>query len=135
MESLIRNTKQIKQAIDFTKVQNGKIHPTDIDAVLEFDNEALILIEVKSYKKCLLPKGQRLVLERIVDSWHTQKAIVLLVEHYFENEDENIPLHLCKIKSFYHDKTWREDENKTSLIKCLNGLGKNWKIKKLRFEE
>ena len=37
--SLIRNSKQVRQTIDFTGVQSGKIHPTDIDAVLEFDNE------------------------------------------------------------------------------------------------
>jgi hypothetical protein len=32
--TLIRNSKQIKQGVDFTGVQNGPIHPTDIDAVL-----------------------------------------------------------------------------------------------------
>ena len=45
-KSLIRNSKQVKQVIDFTGIQNGKIHPSDIDAVLEFNNDALILIEV-----------------------------------------------------------------------------------------
>ena len=54
-KSLIRNSKQVKQVIDFTGVQNGKIHPSDIDAVLEFDNDALILIEVKrKYNKILI---------------------------------------------------------------------------------
>ena len=76
MESLIRNSNQTKQGIDFTGVENGKIHPTDIDAVLEFDNEALILIEVKR-KGSKLPLGQRLLLERLCDSWHTEKSIVL----------------------------------------------------------
>ena len=47
--TLIRRPNQIKQGIDFTGVQNGPIHPTDIDAVLEFDNEALILIEIKIF--------------------------------------------------------------------------------------
>ena len=37
--SLIRNRKLIKQVIDFTGLQNGKMHPSDIDAVLEYDNE------------------------------------------------------------------------------------------------
>ena len=45
--SLIRNSNKTKQGLDFTGVQNGKIHPSDIDAVLEFDNEVLILIESK----------------------------------------------------------------------------------------
>jgi hypothetical protein len=41
MKSLIRNSNQAKQGLDFTGVENGKIHPSDIDAVLEFNNEAL----------------------------------------------------------------------------------------------
>ena len=39
-KGLIKNRKRIKQVIDFTGIQNGKLHPSDIDAVLEFDNEA-----------------------------------------------------------------------------------------------
>ena len=62
--TLIRRPNQIKQGIDFTGVQNGPIHPTDIDAVLEFDNEALILIEIKRVDNNM-PTGQKLVLERI----------------------------------------------------------------------
>ena len=45
--TLIRNANKVIQAIDFTGVQNGSIHPSDIDAVFEFDNELLILMEVK----------------------------------------------------------------------------------------
>ena len=44
MSSLIRNSNRVKQAIDFTGVQNGKIHPSDVDAVFEFDNKFLILM-------------------------------------------------------------------------------------------
>ena len=62
--SLIRNRNKVKQVIDFTGVQNGNMHPSDIDAVLEFDNEVLILIEVK-YKFNSIPTGQRLLLERL----------------------------------------------------------------------
>ena len=56
--SLIRNRNKVKQVIDFTGVQNGNMHPSDIDAVLEFDNEILILIEVK-YKFKTIPTGQK----------------------------------------------------------------------------
>jgi len=68
MSSLIRNSDRVKQAIDFTGVQNGKIHPSDVDAVFEFDNKFLILMEVK-YKDALIPTGQRLLLERIAAAW------------------------------------------------------------------
>ena len=67
MSSLIRNRKKVRQVIDFTGVQNGNMHPSDIDAVLEFDNEVLILIEVK-YKFKKIPTGQRLLLERLCKS-------------------------------------------------------------------
>ena len=65
---LIRSSKQVKQAIDFSGVQNGVIHPSDVDAVLEFGNKALILMEVKR-RGNMIPTGQRLMLERIVDRW------------------------------------------------------------------
>ena len=89
--SLIRNSNQTKQGLDFTGVENGKIHPTDIDAVLEFDNQALILMEVKRIHN-EIPTGQRLVLERICDSWHTDKSVVLFVTHNFKIENIDIPL-------------------------------------------
>ena len=69
--SLIRNANQVKQAIDFTGIKNGKIHPSDIDAAFEFDNEALILIEVKRIGNDI-PTGQRLLLERICDMAYRQ---------------------------------------------------------------
>ena len=89
--SLIRNSNQVKQAIDFTGIKNGKIHPSDIDAAFEFDNEALILIEVKRIGNDI-PTGQRLLLERICDSWHTDKSIVLKVTHSYPYDDTDIPL-------------------------------------------
>ena len=92
MNSLIRDRKKVKQVIDFTGVQNGKIHPSDIDAVMEFDNKVLILIEVKR-KHVLIPMGQRILLERICDSWHIpEKAIILKVEHEFDDAEQDIVL-------------------------------------------
>ena len=44
---LIKHPNRAKQIIDFKGVQNGKIHPSDIDAVLEFDSKYLLLFELK----------------------------------------------------------------------------------------
>ena len=63
-EGLIRNTNQVKQAIDFKGLDFGNIHPSDIDAVLEFDNKHLILFEIKRSGNDI-PIGQRLLLKRI----------------------------------------------------------------------
>jgi len=129
--SLIRNTKQIRQTIDFTGIESGKIHPTDIDVVLEFDNEVLILMEVKR-KGNKIPIGQRLVLERIADSWHTNKVVVLYVTHNFKNDDKDIPLNECNVDSIYINKEWKEAKNEITLSNTLKGFSKKWNIKKFR---
>ena len=69
-KGLIRNRKRVKQVIDFTGVQNGKLHPSDIDAVLEFDNEVLILIEVK-YK---FTTTVTLIISDIIELKHPKKS-------------------------------------------------------------
>ena len=129
--SLIRNTKQIRQTIDFTGIESGKIHPTDIDVVLEFDNKVLILMEVKR-KGNKIPIGQRLVLERIADSWHTNKVVVLYVTHNFKNDDKDIPLNECNVDSIYINKEWKEAKNEITLSNTLKGFSKKWNIKKFR---
>ena len=128
--SLIKNVNHIKQAIDFTGLQNDKIHPSDIDAVLEFDNEALILMELKNYNSNGIPTGQRLILERIADSWHTRKAIVLEIRH---NQLGTAPINLsrCAVKSYYLSGSWIDTD---IMVKdALNALGYFWKIGKLKF--
>jgi|TARA_E500000305_G_C3962552_1_gene207891 hypothetical protein len=130
--SLIRNRNKVKQVIDFTGVQNGNMHPSDIDAVLEFDNEVLILIEVK-YKFKTIPTGQRLLLERICNSWHNEKSLVIKVEHEFDREDENIPLDKCWITGVYYDKKWIYYSDKINFVTYINALGKKWNCKKCKF--
>ena len=129
--SLIRNSKQVKQSIDFTGIQSGKIHPTDIDVVLEFDNEVLILMEVKRTGN-EIPLGQKLVLQRIANSWHTEKVVVLYVTHNFKNDDKDIPLKDCNVESIYIKSEWRKAKQKITLEDTLRGFSKKWNIKKFK---
>lgn len=130
MSSLIRNSNQTKQGLDFTSVENGKIHPTDIDAVLEFDNEVLILMEVKRVGN-EIPIGQRLALERICDSWHTDKCIVLFLTHNFKEDSIDIPLAECKVQKTYYKNKWTINKP-TPLIDVLNKIGDSWNVSKLK---
>jgi len=131
--SLIKNRNRVKQVIDFTGVQNGAMHPSDVDAVLEFDNRVLILMEIK-YKSRPIPTGQRLMLERICNSWHVEgRGIVLRVEHDFDDDSKNIPLDLCLVSSYYHRKEWVWLQEKVPLVEYLNALGKKWECKKCKF--
>ena len=129
MQSLIRNSNQVKQAIDFTGIGNKKYHPTDIDAVLEFNNEALILFEVKKLGHHL-PTGQRLLLERLVDSWHTDKAIALIVKHNIQSDTDNIPLRICWVRQYYYKGKWYSTNK--PLKKQLKAILKKWDIDKLQ---
>jgi hypothetical protein len=129
--SLIRNSKQVKQSIDFTGIQSGNIHPTDIDVVLEFNNEVLILMEVKRTGN-EIPLGQKLVLQRIANSWHTEKVVVLYVTHNFKNDDKDIPLKDCNVESIYIKSEWKNAKQKITLEDTLRGFSKKWNIKKFK---
>lgn len=128
--TLIRNSNQVKQAVDFTGIENGIIHPTDIDAVLEFDDEAIIFMEVKK-RGNKIPTGQRLVLERLVEAWRTPKAIALYVTHFGTDETQDIPLEDCFVEKYYTQQTKWKIIQKSPLKKILNFLGKEWGINKL----
>lgn len=131
--SLIRNSNRVKQAIDFTGIQNGNIHPSDIDAVFEFDNRVLILMEVK-HRYNRIPTGQKILLERICNSWHTpNNSIVLKVEHEHKDEHTDIPLDDCFVTMYYYKKKWNKMEEPVKVKSALNDLGKRWHCKKCSF--
>jgi len=125
--SLIRNSKQVKQAVDFTGIQNGVIHPSDIDAVLEFDDRIIILFEVKRIGN-EIPTGQRLLLERIANKF--EYGFVLKVEHNFFDDSVDIPLHNCKVTSIYYNSSWRETNR--DVLEVLQTIGQKLKINKLK---
>lgn len=129
--SLIRNRNQVKQVIDFTGVQNGKLHPSDIDFVLEFDNNVLILGEVKrKYNK--IPTGQKLILERIVDRWG-EGGMALKVEHEYKDENTDIPLVKCFVTARYYNGVWTYYKDSIDFITYLNKIGEHFNCKKCVF--
>ena len=130
--SLIRNSKLVSQSIDFTGVENGKIHPSDIDFVFEFDKKILILGEVKRrYNR--IPKGQELLLTRIVDKWG-EGGLVLKVEHEHKDENTDILLKECYVTRRYVNSQWKNFEyGDEPLILFLNKIGIYYENKKCKF--
>ena len=102
---LIRNSNQAKQGVDFTGLQWGKIHPTDIDFAIEFKNEVLILGEVKR-KSSDMALGQKLLLERLCDSWHTGKSFIIFAHHEYDDETTDIPVDECEVYKLYYQGNW-----------------------------
>ena len=130
--SLIRNSKLVNQAVDFTGVQNGKIHPSDVDFVFEFSNKILILGEVKRrYNR--IPQGQMYLLTRIADRWGNG-GIILKVEHEHNEEDTDIPLKECFVTRRYLNGDWRDYEyGSEPIIPFLNRIGLTYNNKKCKF--
>ena len=127
---IIKNWDLANQRVDFTEFQNGKTRPCDIDGVLEYNNEILILLEIKRFG-CVIPTGQRLVLERIADRWG-EKAVVIFATHQYDNPTTDIPAQWCSVEAIYNNGKWRENIG-LNLIDTLNKLGKHWKCDKLKF--
>ena len=101
---MIKHKNRIKQVIDFSGVGDSKIHPTDIDAVLEFDDKYLLLFEVK-YKGLKAPLGQEILFSRIADCWQSVKeeAFVIYCEHETKSS-EIVNLYNTRVVSVYHKK-------------------------------
>ena len=127
---MIKYEKRIKQVLDFRGIGNSKIHPSDIDAVLEFDNKYLIIFEVK-YKGVSVPFGQELLFQRIVDCWQKTNGDAFLVYCQHETEtDEIVNMeNTTVIETYYKGKKFKRNENiKDYLVK----LADNYGIKKLK---
>ena len=126
---MIKHKKRIKQVLDFRGVGNSKIHPSDIDAVLEFDNKYLIIFECK-LKGVNVPYGQKLLFKRIADAWQLQngEAFVVYCEHE-TNPSEIVHMKNATVVEVYHkQKNHKRNEN---ILEFLTKLAKNYKINKL----
>jgi hypothetical protein len=127
---MIKHEKRIKQVLDFRGVGNSKIHPTDIDAVLEFDNKFLILFEIK-LKGVSNSIGQELVLKRLADCWEKTNgnAFVLYCEHETDPQEivsmENTTVH----RIYSGGVNYKRNQN---LKECLHKLADHYKITKLK---
>lgn len=127
---MIKHEKRIKQILDFRGVGNSKIHPSDIDAVLEFDNEYLILFEVK-LKGVQVPFGQELLFKRIADAWQKSNGIAFVI--YCEHETETseiVSMQNTTVKRIYcQGVNYERNEN---IKECLTKLADYYKITKLK---
>jgi len=126
---LIKYPERAKQIIDFQGVQNGNIHPSDIDAVLEFDSKYLLLFELKKVG-AKVPTGQRMMLERIIDAWEDcgKIGVVVYCEHNTKAE-ETIYLKDCTVVGGYNNGKFRA--YKSDLREFLFKYGVKHKITKI----
>lgn len=101
--SMFMYRNRAKQLIDFSSLCWGKMHPTDIDGIMEFDGKKLVLMELKTKGKGV-DLGQRLALEHMADNWKSAKgndAIVIYSEHEQYNTDKEVDMGATIVKEVY----------------------------------
>lgn len=108
-----KNRDKAKQLIDYKNLQYGKIHPTDIDGLIEYHNIARVYFEFK-YKDSPIPMGQQIALERLVDDARMAKkeAVLFLCSHSVPME-EDIDAADAKVTAVYWNGKWRPGNNET----------------------
>ena len=127
---MIKHYNRIKQVLDFRNIGNSKIHPSDIDAILEFDNKHLIIFECK-LRGVSVPIGQKILFERIVDCWQNTNGEAFIV--YCQHDtpiDEVITMHNSTVINVYHNK--KNEKRNENLKQFLIKLANHYKITKLK---
>tara|TARA_R100000963_G_C4604567_1_gene77102 strand:+ start:372 stop:785 length:414 start_codon:yes stop_codon:yes gene_type:complete len=135
------------QAISYEGLTHDKIHPTDIDAVIEIDDKYLFLFEVKHVTKVKAPPtGQRLMLHRLADAWaprHLPSPYAIKFSWViYANHDtlyqlkEEIVLKDCKVFEVYHEGRLFDfcHEHKETVGSLLQKISKKFQIQKLDYK-
>lgn len=97
-----------KQLIDFSELKWGRITPTDIDGIVEYQNVAYILYEFK-YGNASVPHGQEICLMRMCDDFTASgKLAVLLVCEHNIRAPTTIKASQAIVRDIYYDGSWRD---------------------------
>lgn len=104
---VIKHVDRKQQINDFSGLLFGKITPTDIDGVIEYQDKAYVFIEVK-YGDADLPYGQKLALQRLViDTIKSgKKSIIVVVQHEVKDTSESVNVSECKVRCYFYNNEW-----------------------------
>lgn len=100
--------------MNFSGLDYGKIHPTDIDGVIEYHDKAFAFIEMK-YGGAEFPDGQRKAIERLVNnlSQNHKLACAFICSHNVDNPDEDVIVGNSIVRACYFNGKWRTDGKRT----------------------
>jgi len=108
---VIRNREYGTQVRDYSGLRFGNITPTDIDGLIEYRNQAYVIIETK-FASAPLPFGQRLALERLSDDLAKVKPnIVVVCSHHNEAD---IDVANAVVSEFRWKARWNVPETETT---------------------
>jgi len=125
---VIYNYDRARQQNDFSGLCFGKITPTDIDGLMEYQNKAWFLIEVK-FGETQMKYGQRLAFERLIDDMEAvgKKAICLVAKHNTPIE-EDIDTANCAVTEYRVGGKWTLMTGEVTVRQAIDMLLIKWKL-------
>lgn len=120
----IRNREYGTQVRDYSGLRFGNITPTDIDGLIEYKNQAYVILELK-FKGCPLPYGQRLALERLCDDLQCTKPTLLIIAEHTSTGDIDVTATVAietRWEGRWHKKKRLTTELISSYIKWLEDV-------------
>lgn len=116
----IYNRARATQVRDFTGLRWNNITPTDVDGLIDFQNNAFVLFELKR-KGTEIPFGQELAIERVAALMNTQKpTIAFLAEH--EDDGATIFAAGAVVVSYFWEGTWWDDGRGLTLKESIDSF-------------
>ena len=118
-----------------TPIKFGINAGTDMDFVLQFDNEVLIIVEIKKKGKYISVK-QRETFTSIMDAWRStgKKGMVLLAYWDTIEEDGTIDFTKTVIAREYNvNKEWVILADRINSVEYINNLGRDYQCPACKF--
>lgn len=108
----IRNRNYASQIRDFSGLKFGKITPTDIDGLIEYQNKGFVVIEAK-YGTANLPYGQELALVRLCDVIQQNRPSLLIIARHFSTGD--IDFAQMIVERFRYGGVWHKEDKEITV--------------------
>jgi hypothetical protein len=120
----IKDKQAIQQFVNFDGLNWGKIYPSDVDGIIDFNRGGLfIIIEFKQFN-AKLPLGQRLLYQNLCNAISDggRLCYVIVAEHS-ATTGHDIPAKDCRVREYYHLSQWHHPRSvTTTLIDAINSL-------------
>jgi hypothetical protein len=98
----------------------GNATPSDIDAVMEFDDKLIFIIEAKCVNEKAHDKetGQERMMRNVCDGLQDgdKRTFHLIGEHPDLEDDQPIDFGRMLLKKYRHDKKWEDPENPSTTV-------------------
>lgn len=127
----IYNAERASQLRDFSGLRYGTITPSDIDAIIDFGNRVFVIVETKT-AGTPVPRGQRVLLERMADRINTggARAAVFVAEHRTPTT-QAIDVGSCIVVEVYIG-AWRNASGKNTVKQSVDMLLEHFRISDYR---